>query len=69
MVDRRRSPAMHLKIGERQPYCRLHAESECDMALTPPNGTRAAPATVSDELKVHRRDHLGGVVREYVQAA
>jgi transposase InsO family protein len=39
------------------------------LALVPPNGTRAAPVTVSDELHVHRRDRLGGVVREYVQAA
>jgi putative transposase len=39
------------------------------LALVPPNGRRAAPVTVSDELQVHRRDRLGGVVREYVQAA
>ena len=39
------------------------------LALSPPYSIRPAPAVVSDELKVHRRDRLGGVVREYVPAA
>jgi len=39
------------------------------LALSPPYSIRPAPAVVSDELEVHRRDRLGGVVREYVPAA
>jgi len=39
------------------------------LALTPPHSIRPVPAVVFDELKVHRRDRLGGVVREYVSAA
>jgi putative transposase len=39
------------------------------LALSPPHSIRPVPAVVSDELKVHRRDRLGGVVREYVSAA
>lgn len=39
------------------------------LALSPPHSIRPVPAVVSDELKVHRRDRLGGVVREYVPAA
>ena len=39
------------------------------LALSPPHSIRPVPAVVSDEFKVHRRDRLGGVVREYVPAA
>ncbi len=39
------------------------------LALTPPHSKGRAPTAVSDELNVHRRDRLGGVVREYLQAA
>jgi len=40
------------------------------LALTPPHAPRSvAPAAVSREFKVQRRDRLGGVVREYVLAA
>jgi putative transposase len=40
------------------------------LALTPPHSTRAAFAPApAGEARVQRRDHLGGVVREYVLAA
>jgi hypothetical protein len=41
------------------------------LALTPPNPTRpaVAPGVLPDALDVPRRDHLGGVVREYVASA
>jgi putative transposase len=41
------------------------------LALTPPNPTRpsVAAGVLPDAFEVHRRDHLGGVVREYVLAA
>ena len=41
------------------------------LALTPPRPTRppVAPATAWGEARVQRRDRLGGVVHEYVQAA
>ena len=39
------------------------------LALTPPCPARPAGATAWAETRVQRRDHLGGVVHEYVVAA
>jgi transposase InsO family protein len=41
------------------------------LALTPPHPGRpaVAPGVLPDAFEVHRRDHLGGVVHEYVLAA
>ena len=39
------------------------------LALVPPEPRRASVASAAGELRVHRRDRLGGVVHEYVLAA
>ena len=39
------------------------------LSLVPPEPRRASVASAAGELRVHRRDRLGGVIHEYVLAA
>ena len=39
------------------------------LSLTPPEPRRSSVAAAAGEVRVHRRDRLGGVIHEYISAA
>jgi hypothetical protein len=39
------------------------------LKLTPPDGARPRPLRIDGEIRVQRRDRLGGVIHEYATAA
>ena len=39
------------------------------LSLAPPEPRRSPVASAAGEVRVHRRDRLGGVIQEYILAA